>query len=565
MPEKQPLATPQPWAANWQAPDWLEKPLASARSNMPDPSTSSGGVGPFSGYVPPAAQNPVPTLPSTAAADAGLGKTDVNAVAALFGASPSGISDQDIQRALTPISQRGPIGLPTSMQRPIAPFQGAPMNQQPVVGAGNARARGIGNAITGAMNAVGSFVNARAQQVQDQHAQSVSKFLQAQASADQAKSIMDQVGENGIGYTQAKATYDQNQALQKKMLEDDKFRKVLEKGMNISLTDPSKNKTPDHQSFIQGMLHFKKQQGAQAQPQAAPDSSAMLQRFGQQMPTQLGPNQMAQQALQYKMAQQNAYQKMLQSLLPRAFTAQSQGQLQDRREAATNARQLQQQAYTSWLTGQKFDHDVAMAGAKHDFKLNEIGYEQNLLGNRLLDLYNAENYSPAKIYKLQLDQEHFFANAEGKYNTAMDALKRDLAADEAAIHTAVFKKDSDAAQALVARDNAQIQSLTDQIAKFQEYKQTVYGNLRSLAGFHSGGTSNAGVPNAAAGAPGVPPAAGGGSVDPNTFLYDPPIQYGTGSPNSGIVPNLAIPPIAGAGGASGDDEGDDESTAGSEP
>jgi hypothetical protein len=107
---------------------------------------------------------------------------------------------------------------------------------------------------------------------------------------------MDQVGPSGTGYAQAKATYDQNQALQKQMLGDDKFRKVLEKGMNISLTDPSKNKTPDHQSFMQGMLHFKKQQQAQ-QPQ---DPSAMLQRFGQQMPTQLAPNQQAIQQLQMK-------------------------------------------------------------------------------------------------------------------------------------------------------------------------------------------------------------------------------------------------------------------------
>src|SRR6516164_11679265 len=256
------------------------------------------GTGASMSYIPPAAANPAPTLPATAATDAGLGNSSIAAMQAVFDQliPKSTVTQEDIQRAMTPVQQRQQMGLPASMQRPIAPFQAAPMNQQPVVGAGNARARGIGNAITGAMNTVGSFVNARAQQVQDQHAQSVSKFLQAQASADQAKSIMDQVGENGIGYTQAKATYDQNQALQKKMLEDDKFRKVLEKGMNISLTDPSKNKTPDHQSFIQGMLHFKKQQQAQ-QPQ---DPSAMLQRFGQQMPTQLAPNQQAIQQLQMK-------------------------------------------------------------------------------------------------------------------------------------------------------------------------------------------------------------------------------------------------------------------------
>jgi len=256
------------------------------------------GTGASMSYIPPAAANPAPTLPATAATDAGLGNSSIAAMQAVFDQliPKSTVTQEDIQRAMTPVQQRQQMGLPASMQRPIAPFQAAPMNQQPVVGAGNARARGIGNAITGAMNTVGSFVNARAQQVQDQHAQSVSKFLQAQASADQAKSVMDQVGPSGTGYAQAKATYDQNQALQKQMLGDDKFRKVLEKGMNISLTDPSKNKTPDHQSFMQGMLHFKKQQQAQ-QPQ---DPSAMLQRFGQQMPTQLAPNQQAIQQLQMK-------------------------------------------------------------------------------------------------------------------------------------------------------------------------------------------------------------------------------------------------------------------------
>ena len=253
----------------------------------------------------PAAPNPTPAetsprLPSGAADKAGLDSGDTAAINALFKQMEPQTTQADYARAMAPTMQAQQQGLPASMTRPITPFQPTPLNQQPVVGAGNARARGIGNAITGAMNAVGSFVNARAQTLQDQHAQSVSRFLQAQYGADQAR----QIQKGDPGYEEAQKTIAQNEALQKKMLEDPKFAKVLEKGMNISLTDPSKNKTPEHQSFMQGMLHFRKQQ-AQA-GQTPPNTAQMLQRFGEQMPKQLAPNQMAIQQLQMKLQQDAA-------------------------------------------------------------------------------------------------------------------------------------------------------------------------------------------------------------------------------------------------------------------
>jgi hypothetical protein len=268
--------------------------------------------------IPPAVANPTPaqtappTLPTTAAEDAGFGNSSIAAMNAVFAdlIPKSTTTMEDVQRAMTPTMQRQQMGLPASMTRPIAPFQAAPMDQRQVVGAGNARARGIGNAITGAMNTVGSFVNARAQQLQDQHAQSVSRFLQAQAGADQASEELKGMKPGDPGYDDVKKTVDQNQALQKKMLSDDKFRKVLEKGMNVSLTDPSKNKTPEHQSVFQGFNIFKHKQ-AQAGQQPS-DVEAMLKRFGEQMPTQLGPNQAAIRQLQMKQqydAAQNAMAK----------------------------------------------------------------------------------------------------------------------------------------------------------------------------------------------------------------------------------------------------------------
>jgi len=493
------------------------------------------------------------TLPTRAAENANLGKDDIQSMGALLG---GGITDADVKAALTPTMQRGGIGLPPSLTRPIQPFQPAPLDQRAVIGAGNARARGIGNAITGAMNVVGSFVNARAQQTQDQHAQSVSRFLMAQSNADQAKSMMEQIGEGNPGYEQAKSTFESNTALQKKMFEDDpKFAKVLEKGMNISLTDPSKNKTPEHQSFMQGLNIFRRNQAQQQRP----DSGAMLQRFQQQMPMGLGPNQYAQNLLNYKMMQQQQLNKFYQSMIPRIYSAQKADERAQNQIVARQQLQNQNHIFESWKLGQQDANNINLANMRHNFKLNEIDREQAALGNRMLDLFNAEKYSPAEMFKLKSDQEKFFMNSESKYASAIEAVNRTLASEYA-----MSKPNQDN----ITRYQQQLNSLNQQMNNFQTYKNDWYKSYSGMTDLFAGGTSNAGTANAAA--PGQPPSfstvpATGGTTSPETLLNNQPWQYGGGTPATGITPSITIPPAAAGTVANPTEDEDDEATAGGEP
>jgi hypothetical protein len=97
---------------------------------------------------------------------------------------------------------------------------------------------------------------------------------------------------------QAQSTIDQNTSFIQEMLSDDKFRKSVEKGFQISLTDPSQNKTPDHNLIQRGIDLFRGKQQTPTTPQAA---QQMTQRFMSKQPQMMAPNPMAMQMMQTRM------------------------------------------------------------------------------------------------------------------------------------------------------------------------------------------------------------------------------------------------------------------------
>lgn len=251
--------------------------------------TTASGI--FQGAQPSAAPSGG-TLPSGGSA-ADFSRADIQA---LLTPPDISISQTDIQKALSPIAQAAPLQMPSSLTRPIPMPGPAPLDRSPVVGAGNARAQGIGNTISASIGALAQFKAARDQHKQEADATRVQRFIEAQ----QAMSTADQVLAGDPKNAAALEAKKHNQDVMNGMLQDPKFVKTMEKGFNISLTDPSQNKTPEHGIVQRGIDLFKKKS---QQPFSPEQAAAMSQKLQAAQPTRLAPNVMAQQALQMRQEQ----------------------------------------------------------------------------------------------------------------------------------------------------------------------------------------------------------------------------------------------------------------------
>src|ERR1700679_1673168 len=92
-----------------------------------------------------------------------------------------------VKAAMAPVAGAHTAQLPSSFQRPIGSYQERPMNNNPVVGHKQGRLQGIGNAITGATNAIGTVMNKEAQMKQDTLRDQATKVIMAQQGIDEAK------------------------------------------------------------------------------------------------------------------------------------------------------------------------------------------------------------------------------------------------------------------------------------------------------------------------------------------------------------------------------------------
>jgi hypothetical protein len=92
-----------------------------------------------------------------------------------------------IKAATTPIARPTQAQVPSSLMRPIQPHQNTPfMSTQEVVGHKYGKEVGIGNAITGVANALGTVVKAEGQHKQDQVRDAATKVINTQQAIDEA-------------------------------------------------------------------------------------------------------------------------------------------------------------------------------------------------------------------------------------------------------------------------------------------------------------------------------------------------------------------------------------------
>ena len=263
-------------------------------------------------------QATVPTIPSSTSVPT---SDPISTLIAQMGAP---VTEKEIQAATTPIAGTHAAQLPSSMTTPITPHQDAPLDYRPVVGAGNARARGIGNTVTAVMNGLGRVVTAEAQNKQNQIRDSATKVITSQQAIDEAQQQLDMAMQSGDTTTVAKMKdiIQQNTQARDAIFADPKMRKALVKGFNFNYVDPTQNKTTEHAAVQEAIKGAKTRQekiaaikALQAKQNTAAGAAAGA-AYAKAQPQGLAPNTQAQMQVQMKMAAQKNMVDSIRALAP---------------------------------------------------------------------------------------------------------------------------------------------------------------------------------------------------------------------------------------------------------
>jgi hypothetical protein len=432
----------------------------------------------------------------------------------------SGVGSDEITKALTPIAGGHSMEMPANLTRELPPASRTPQNHDEVVGAGNARARGIGNAITGTMDAIGSFIRAKGQQKQTADATKVHQLIESQQAIDQAQTVLKQ----DLNNADAKAILEHNTNVRNGLFEDKKFLKTVEKGFQISFTDPSANKTPEHAAVQQGIKLTKEQQAAEAKK----NSSAYGEQFASKMPQQLAPNIMAQQRLQYATQLQQQYQKLVQAILPRMYSAKTTDQRVRFQEQMKNQRQLDNHVFQATQFATAFSQRKELAALNDKYKLGQIATSIKLGGQKMYELFKAEQMDPTKLFAEKTKFTQSAAADEDRMTGAIASAKKDYAD----IASKDAQKSTPATKQALEMAKGQLTAAQAMFDNYQLYKADWYKSMNNLellsAGKEgvSGGTSGGSTT-------GIPPS--GSSFDPGTLLNDTPFNFG--GAGSAFVPS----------------------------
>jgi len=324
--------------------------------------------------------------------------------------------------AATPVATGHTFNQP--IMSPIPSFRPAPMNTQRVVGAGNARARGIGNALTGIMNAVGEFTTAEAQEKQKGITMNVQRLAQAQQNIDQARETLKTDPNNA----DAQRLLDQNMTIRNDVLSDKATRNVISKGTKISFTDPSQNKTDEHGQMQKALASYGEQ-------------------FEKQLPQQLGPNVQAQAALK---AAEERQKQMVDAAKEAVKLTQAQYQYSGRVDAAmiagNKALAVEQQRVKGELKLESQRAADSMAAERYR-------RETELMLQRARDA--AQNKTNA------IDAFKLFNDLTDKYTERKASLTKDMSALTMQINTLVAKGGDQGRIQELRGDQAQLQRLID--------------------------------------------------------------------------------------------------------
>lgn len=290
-----------------------------------------------------------------------------------MGANPASIIDELTKgagdrmalaaAAATPIPGGHVLQTPASLA-PQAPSVYKPTQSSTgaVVGRHNAKVRGIGATITGALNAIGEVTTAEGNKKKLQLATDTQSLLTAQAGVDQAQEILKQNPND----PDASKQLEHNKKVMAGLLSDDKFAKAVGKGFHIDFTDPKKNDSPEHAGVAQGIQMHKTAEQLKEDKDAAGVSRAG--QFSGGVPQQSMQNPQAIARYQEAQLQQKASAETLKALSPiiaaqtRAGAQLGAAQIREQGEAFKAAYMSQQRAIAQ---ADRFQQAEKLLGIKY--------------------------------------------------------------------------------------------------------------------------------------------------------------------------------------------------------
>lgn len=319
------------------------------------------------------------------------------------------ISPELVRNATTPVAGPHSGQVPSSLQTPVPSHQNMPFNNNPVVGRKNGRLQGIGNAITGATNAIGAVVSAEAQVKQDHIKDGATKVIMAQQGIDEAKQAHDAAIASGDAAAASKAQemIQKNTQARDSIFADPKMRKALAKGFDISYTDPSSNKTEEHAAVQAAMkqaktLQEKKQIQQDAQnKQNQEAATAAGAAYEKAQPQGMAPNQQALGQLSVAQAQQKANQETLKSYLTykgaamRANATVTAAQIHAQGAAMMEQTRLANQQN---MLAQRFQQQEKLQSIHFNDELKLIGARAATARENAMDIYRDKEADPLTMY-----------------------------------------------------------------------------------------------------------------------------------------------------------------------
>jgi hypothetical protein len=375
-----------------------------------------------------------------------------------------------------------------------------PQDKTPTVGAGNARAQGIGNSVTGVMNILGQLSQKETQHKQDQLRDASVKVIQSQQAIDEATRQRDAAKASGDtnGMAAAQKIIDQNEAVRDGIFADPKVRKGLAKGFNISYTDPQSNDSEEHKAVMAGIKQAQTaqqkkqliQQYKQQQNQTA--GKSMGAAYAQQQPTSFQPNVEAQQKLQIEQTNRAASQIALKDYLTfKASMARANATLGAAGMRVMGASMLQQ----SQIQARQQAADTAWERTKERLKIQHAD-ALDLIGAHFADAEKLVDYRSDSPIKLGDDMRKQISAYDKVATEAEQAINKLQLQRETYYHTSSggLISGSKVDTAGVQQTDAQIQYMKQVQANALANKQAVsksYDALRSRYGTGGEGGSSA--------------------------------------------------------------------------
>lgn len=318
------------------------------------------------------------------------------------------------REAATPIPGGHATQMPANLMYQPKQDQPGQLDHREVVGAGNARAQGIGNSVIGVMNLVSHLKTQSDNKKRLQLATDTATLLNAQQQVDQAKQYLGMLPENDPRRKQYQSVIDSNMQRMNTILSDEKTRKAIGEGFKIDFTNP-KEMTEENHAVMQGKEMAKQMTNAD--------------RFMQQTPQSLQPNLPAQAAYSAQAMQQKYQAETMRAIVP-LLTAQMRGEVSMSNE---KLRQTMANARESARLSVLVDVAVNRIKASKDLQSNKFAHDFDMLHERAaetrktgLALLNARNLSKDDYDKQML-----------QFNAAIDRTSNSIKGYKDSMHALI--------------------------------------------------------------------------------------------------------------------------------